>query len=265
MGSATREALRSSQAALGALDGAADLRAGVELLSAGRVIGHSKHLMSALGDPAAPAPAKRAVVERLFNRTLSGTAKALLTAIVENRWSNHNDLLAGIEELGIRVIASSVAANISVEKELFEFSRIVTSDAELELALGSKLGPIDSKLVLVDTLLRGKFSEQTIEIIKHLLQQPRGRRIGELFRIAGSIVADQAGFAVAIVTTANPIAITQLESLEKSLAHRYQRQLRINQIIDPTIVGGVRVQIGNDVIDGSISSRINDLRLQLAG
>jgi F-type H+-transporting ATPase subunit delta len=141
----------------------------------------------------------------------------------------------------------------------------VSSDAGLELALTSKLGRADAKLDLVNALLASKVSAHTLAIVRHLVRQPRGRRIGQLLRFAASVVADQAGTSIATVTSASALAPAQLERLNKSLAVRYGRELSINQVVDPTVVGGVRVQIGDDVIDGSIATRLKDLRLQLAG
>ena len=90
------------------------------------------------------------------------------------------------------------------------------------------------------------------------------RRIAELLRDAASVVADEAGLSVATVTTAQEISPAQLDRLAKSLAGSYGRELRINHVIDPSIVGGIRVQLGDEVIDGTVATRINELRLQLA-
>ncbi|MDP1788870.1 MAG: F0F1 ATP synthase subunit delta, partial [Rhodoglobus sp.] len=65
-------------------------------------------------------------------------------------------------------------------------------------------------------------------------------------------------------TSAAPLTAAQLDRLAKGLTKQYGRGLRINQIVDPAVIGGLRVAIGDDVIDGSIATRINDLRLQLA-
>ena len=105
----------------------------------------------------------------------------------------------------------------------------------------------------------------TIAIVRHLVQSPRGRRIGGLLSGAADVVADAGGAVVATVTSAVVPSASQLAALEKTMGARYGRALRINLIIDPTIVGGLRVQIGDDVIDGSIASRLADLRITLAG
>lgn len=264
MGSATRQALESSIRALTALGTAADLATGEQLLAAGRVIGGSSQLSAALVDHSADAGDKQGIVDAVF-ASLSTSARSVLGSVVSARWSSVDDLLAGIEELGFRAIASSSPASVSIESEIFAFGSAVSSDAELELAVGSKLGAPQEKVALVRRLIGSKVSEQTLAIVEHLVQQPRDRRIGELVSYAASIVADEAGFSIATVTTASPLAPAQLDRLAAGLAAQYGRGLRVNQVIDPDILGGVRVQIGDDVIDGSIASRLNDLRLQLAG
>ncbi|TFC69402.1 F0F1 ATP synthase subunit delta [Cryobacterium sp. TMS1-20-1] len=264
MGSATREALATSRAALSVPGSTTDLATGESLFGAGRVIGSSSQLLSALGDASADAAAKVTLVRAVFGASVTPRALDLLAAAVAERWSSHDDLLAGIEELGLRACDLSVSAETSIEGELFSFGKTVSSDAELELALASKLGKIDAKAALVEKLLAGKVSGQTLAIVRHLVQQPRGRRIGELLRQAASVVADQAGTSIATITSASVLTPAQLDRLRKSLQERHGRALTINQVVDPALVGGVRVQIGDLVIDGSIATRLADLRLQLA-
>jgi len=263
VGSATREALSATRSALAGLGAKTDLAVGEELLAAGRVIGDSAQLRAALADPSAESSAKTSIVDAVFS-SLSASTKSLLGSVVSSRWSNDDDLLAGVEELGFRVIAGT-AGTAAIDAELFTFGTAVNSDPELELAVSSKLGSNAAKLALVQKLLGSKASPQTVAIVGHLVQQPRGRRIAELLRHAASIVADEAGLSIATVTTATQLNAAQLDRLGKGLAKIYGRELRINQIVDPALIGGVRVQIGDDVIDGSVASRLKELRLQLAG
>jgi F-type H+-transporting ATPase subunit delta len=262
MGSATREALSTSRAALAGLGGAATLATGEQLLAAGRVLGTSFQLRAALADPSGDPEAKRSIVEAVFS-SIDEPARRLLGVIVTNAWSTEDELLAGVEEIGFRVLAQS-APGADIEAELFTFGNAVGSDPQLELAVGSKLGSVESKAALVERLLGSKASPQALAIVSHLVQQPRGRRIAQLLRHATAVVADEAGLAVATVTTAAPISPEQLTRLASALSANYGRGLRINHSIDPSLVGGVRVQLGDEIIDGSVASRLNELRLQLA-
>ncbi len=263
MGSATREALAAGRAALSGVRGADGLAVGENLFQAARALGDSAQLRAALADPAADPEAKATLVAAVFADMPTG-ARDLLTALVSNRWSNQDELLAGIEEIGIRAVASSAPQGTSIEDELFAFSNAVTGNAELELAVGSKLGSLDAKGSLVNALLSGS-SAQTRAIVEQVVRQPRGRRIGQVLAHVASIVADDAGLRIATVVTAAPLTPAQLARLTTGLARAYGQDLKVNQVIDPSIVGGVRVQIGDDVIDGTVATRLTDLRLALAG
>ena len=265
MGSTTRDAIAASRAALAAIRGTVDLATAEELLAAGRIIGEAAPLRTVLSDPATDSATKRAALNAVFGTSVSAPVLELLGVVVSNRWSSEDDLLAGVEELGLRAAAESAPQGTDIEGELFAFGKVVSSNGELELAIGSKLGDRDSKVALVERLVAGKVSGQSLAILRHLVRQPRGRRIKALVGEAAGIVADQTGFAIATVTTAKPIASAQLSRLQAGLSDTYGRQLKINQVIDPELIGGVRVQIGDDIIDGSVATRLNDLRLQLAG
>ncbi|TFD85805.1 F0F1 ATP synthase subunit delta [Cryobacterium lactosi] len=265
MGSATREALATSRAALAAHADWADLATGENLFDAGRVIGDSSQLLAALSDASAETSHKVALVRAVFGATLTPAALELLLSVAAGRWSSQQDLLAAIEELALRVTADSAEADVSIRSELFLFGAAVSSDAELELALTSKLGKSSAKVGLIQALLAGKVSPQTLVIIRHLVQQPRGRRIGELLTDAATIVADQADSIIATVTVAAALQPGQRDRLAATLSTRYGRNVALNEVVDASVVGGLKVQIGDDVIDGSVATRLKDLRLQLAG
>jgi F-type H+-transporting ATPase subunit delta len=262
MGSATREAIAAANAAL-AKQGTVDLATGEQLLAAALVVNGSHELRAALADDTAKDADRKGIVDAVFGK-YTKPARAILEVLATSRWSSEDDLVAGIEELGIRALASSAPKALSIDDELFEFGVAVTSNSELELALGSKLGGVDGKVSLVDALLKGKASEQTIAILKALLAQPRGRRIAELIRYAATIVADESGNGIATVTVASELDAEQRKRLETALNTQYGRDVRLNVIVDPVILGGMRVQVGSEVIDGTISNRIADLRLRLA-
>jgi F-type H+-transporting ATPase subunit delta len=263
MGSATTQALATTTAALNATPGV-DLDVAGELFAAARAVGDSSQLSGALADSSAPVAARRQVVAAVFGKSFRPATASLLTTVVEQRWSSAADLVDGIEELAVRA-ASTAEPSADVEEELFRFSRTVAENSELELALGSRLGDASAKGALVDTLLSGRASRATTLIAASLVQQPRERRVRGLLSRATRIVADQRGRKVATVFAATPLNAAQSDRLAAALSARYGTQVSLNTVLDQTVVGGLRVQIADDVIDASVSSRLADLRQKLAG
>ena len=262
MGSATRESLSVATAAL-VSRGSVDFATGEQLLSAALVVDGSTALRAALADDTAAIADRVSIVKAVFGR-YTADAEAVLESLASGRWSSEDDFVAAIERLGIRALAASAPKTVSINDELFTFSNAVASDPELELALGSRLGLVANKVALIERLLGGKASTQTVAILSALVAQPRGRRITELVRYASTIVAEESGQAIATVTVASPLAAAQIERLSKALSAQYGSSIRINQLVDPSILGGMRVQVGDEVIDGSVANRIADLRLRLA-
>lgn len=262
MGSATTQALAASTEALAAASGVS-LDTARELFAAASAVGDSTQLSGALADPAAPAAARQNVVATVFGG-FSETTRGLLGAVVAERWSSASDLVDGIEELAIRATAIA-EPQADIEGELFGFTRVIAGNADLELALGGRLGGSDAKGALVERLLAGGAGAGSTLIVSSLVRRPRDRRVRQLLSRALRIVSSQRGRVVATVHSAAPISDAQRTRLSTALSSRYGGQVSLNVVIDPSVVGGLRVQIADDVIDGSIAARLADLRQKLAG
>jgi F-type H+-transporting ATPase subunit delta len=142
--------------------------------------------------------------------------------------------------------------------------RTVGSDGRLELALGGMASPVEARLALVETLLKDA-SPATRSILRHIVQLPRGRKPLEALRDVQAIVADARDRVVAVVQTAAPLSTAQVTALAARLEQGYGRKISINQVVVPSLLGGVRITVGDDVIDGTVRARLDDLRLRLAG
>jgi len=263
MGSATTQALAATEEALRATS-ALDLDVARELFAAARTVGGAPQLSGALADNAAALPLRKKIITDVFGATFSPATLSLLSIAVEQRWSRASDLVDGIEELAVRVAAAS-DADADVEGELFAFSRTVAANPELELALGSRLGDSAAKGTLIEALIGGRASAATTLIVSSLVQEPRERRVRQLITAAMNTVAAQRGRTVATVVSAAPLSAAQIDRLAAALSKRYGAEITLNTVIDPSVVGGLRVQIADDVIDASVSTRIHDLRQRLAG
>jgi len=263
MGSATTQARTATAEALTTASGV-DLDVARELFAAVGAVNGSAQLSGALSDSSAPAAARGALVTAVFGSTNREATVSLLRRAAEQRWSTAAEFVDGLEELAVR--AATVAdASADIEGELFQFSRTVASNGELELALGGRLGDASGKASLVSTLLDGRSSAPTALIVSSLVQNSRGRRVRSLLRRAESIVADQRSSIVATVYAAAALNGEQQTRLQNALRARYGSAVTLNTVIDPTVVGGLRVQVADDVIDASVSARLADLRQRIAG
>lgn len=260
MGSATSQARAGIDEALQAQP-QAGLEDARELFRASRAIERSSQVLTSIADPVSTPDARAALAERVLGQ-LGAPARSIVAHLARQRWSDADDILSAIDAAGIR-IAVRAASDADVAAEIAAFQRIVASDAELELALGGLRGTADDKARLLEQLLAGKSSETAAVILDHVVRAPRGRRIGQLLRAAATEVAAAEGRSLAIVTSAREIPAAQLDRLRVGLEQQYGRTLQLQQIVDPAVLGGLRVSIGDDIIDGTVRSKFTDLRLQL--
>lgn len=271
MGAATRE---STAAAVSTLDDllkpgllgrrrAGSDEVGAELLAAARAVASSPQLTAVLADVGVAGKQKIELVRRVFGKAYDKRTVQVLEALAASRWSEPGDLIDALEQLGVRAI-SLTADDVDLEGQLFALERAVTGSPETELALGNASAPVEARVALVDRLLVNA-PEPTKVLARHLVQLPRGRRIVESLQEAQRRIADSRGGLIAVASAAQALTGPQVKALEERLAAAYGRKIVVNQVIDPALIGGVRITIGDDVIDGTVRTRLDDLRLRLAG
>ena len=267
MASSTRQAIAAGKAALQPLLAKADLNFAAELFSIAEAIASSVQLRNILSDPSAENAAKQGALNAVFGKTAGKSAVEFVSSLVALRWSTGRDLVSGIEQLAVYAVASFAAADKSIstlETELFSVRQTIDSDQELQFALSSKTATDASKLALVETLIGKKVSKATNLLVRNAVVIARRERVSVVLEQFGKQVSAVATRLVATVTVAAPLVAKQLDRLGAALAKNYGQELQLNVELDPTLIGGVRVQVADEIIDGSLSSRLNEARLQLA-
>jgi len=261
MGAQTTQSLVEARSSLEGYAATSELAS--SLFAAALGLSGSKALRGALADSSVDQKALQALAASAF-ASLSTDAKKLIGSLVSLPWSAPEDLQAALEELGIRMLAQ-VAGESDLVGELLAIQALIHSDPEVELAVGSKRASAEAKATLVSALVGGKVSAEAEAIVRHLVSDSRGRRIGRMLSDAAEIVADQGGKGLAVVTVATSLRAAQQAHIEKLLEKKYQRPHYIAQRVDDSVVGGARIRVGDDVIDGSVATRLQDLRMKLAG
>ncbi|MFF4961281.1 F0F1 ATP synthase subunit delta [Streptomyces sp. NPDC001222] len=270
MNGASREALAAARERLDALTDATSVDAAQladELAAVTALLDREAGLRRVLTDPARSAEAKAELVQRLLGSQVSGPVVDLLAGMVRSRWSQPRDLVDALEELAnIADLtgAEKAGALDDVEDELFRFGRIISSNTELRAALTDRAAGTTAKTELLHRLLGGRANVTTERLVQRLVTAPRGRSLESGIESLSKLAAERRNRMVAVVTSAVPLSDTQKQRLGAALAKLYGRQMHLNLDVDPEVVGGMRVQVGDEVINGSVADRLEDARRRMA-
>lgn len=269
MQGASRGALAKGRAELAeTLAAVAPATVGDELFVVGQTLDSSASLRRALADPSRETAPKQELVERLFGGKVSDGTVELLRALVAQRWSTDRDMADAVDLLGAEAVVAGAEQQgrlDQVEDDLFRFDRTVTGNAALRDALADRKRSGADKAKLVSGLVEGKAAPETVRLINQAAANPRGQRFDAALKGYAGVAAQRREQLTALVTTAVELTPQHRERLTKALTELYGKPVQLNVILDPEVVGGVRVQVGDEVIDGSIARRLDDARRQLAG
>lgn len=267
MASSTRQSLASAKAALQPLLATADLTLASQLFSVAGAVAGSAQLRNLLSDPSAEEMAKSGAVSAVFGKAVSAPVLQFVTSLVALRWSKGSDLVASLEQLGVIAAANVAAKNGTVEalsNELFAFQNAIETNSELQFALASKTATTEARTNLVTALLGNKASAEATLLIKQAVTATHKLRASVVLDHFGKHVAQVAQSLVATVKVAQPLNEKQLSRLQAALTKLYGSSVKLNVEHDPSIIGGVRIQIADEIIDGSLISRLNQAKLSLA-
>ena len=198
-------------------------------------------LRRALTDPGKPADEKGAVAATLLHGKITQRAEALVVAAAEAD--------NGLDDL---------------EDGLFRFGRVVAAHPDLRAALADPSLPESGKRELLGRLLEGKVTAVTLSLINQMVAHPRGRPLTVALELCADIAARRREQLIAVIRTAVELSASQRRRLADALARAYGHDVHLDVVIDPSVVGGLSVQIGDELIDGTAATQLAAVRRRLA-
>jgi F-type H+-transporting ATPase subunit delta len=270
IGAVSRASLAQARERLEAvIPSSADLTTlGADLFAVLGLVDREHGLRRAVSDPAADAGAKARFMQALLEGKVSAAALEVVTDVARLRWSRPSELSDALETLAVTAEAARAEAERrldDLEDELFRFSRVVEREPELRAALTNPALPNERKQALLDALLDGKATASAQRLISELVLHPRGRSLESGLAYYGKLVAQRRERLVALVRTATDLSEEQRTRLAAVLAAAYGHDVHLNIELDPAVVGGLSIQIGDEIIDGTIAGRLDEVRRRLAG
>lgn len=150
-----------------------------------------------------------------------------------------------------------------VEDELFRFARSYESSDSLRSALTDEMVPAGKRQAIVEDLLGGKATSTTTQLVSMVVGSGRGRDLPAIIDQLVARASSAKNLAVAEVRTAVPLTADQQARLAAALANATGQQVNMKTIVDPSVIGGIVATVGDTVIDGSVRTRVEQLKSRL--
>jgi F-type H+-transporting ATPase subunit delta len=250
------------------VDAAALAAVGPELFAVAGLLEASTDLRRLLSDSGVSDDRRRDVATRLLEGRVRPDTLEVVTDTVARRWSKPGDLVDAVEQLGAQAefLAAEDAGRIdAVEDELYRLARIIEGNAELRTTLTDRWLAVDRKVAVVRELFAARVDATTLAVVEQVVGHPRGRRVEDALEGFARLAAERHAELLAEARVARPLTPEQVARLSAALSRVYGRRVRVAVVDDHTVIGGVRVVVGEEVVDGSVARRIEQARDQLAG
>jgi len=275
MAGVSSESLTAALVALEAKLPNASLQLAKELFGILGTVDSSAGLRRALTDPSRSGDEKSALVKQLFGGKVSADAVEIASGLAGSRWASARDIGDALETLAASVViavaenksavsASGITGLETLENDLFAFNHAVDASHEVQRALSEPQASQAAKVVLAEKLVPSA-SEEAKVLIGQAVSQPRGLKATKLVSRFAELAAKRQQRWIATVSVTRPLTEAQTSRLQAGLNALYGRELKINMNVDPALIGGIRIQIGDEVVDASVLARLGQLHRQLAG
>ena len=253
--------------ALAGGDAAQATQVGEELFAVASLLDGEPGLRRSLSDPSRDRAARTGLAEALLAGKISDPSLELVKLLAGVRWSEPGDLADAAEELAVLAVAEAADCEgklDDLEDELFRFGRIVQGSPDLRSALSNQFVPAEGRRSVVTELVAGKVIEPALRLITQAAAHPRGRSLDAALEAYANLAAELRERLVAEVHVAVPLTDDQRGRLAAALVAAYGHDVHLNVVLDPEVLGGMSVRIGDELINGSVASRLAELRRDLA-
>lgn len=239
-------------------------RIGNELFSVTNVLDRNIRLERALTDPSRPVEDKVALLNELVGDQAHEMTMEILTDLVGRRWSRVSDIANAVEDFGVdgmMYYADATDATLQVSIELAELHSALLNLPVIRSGLSSDHAPAEARIKLLYALVGNKdLNKVTMRLAEHAACNPRNRRYLSTIHWLINKFSRHMGESMVTVTTAAPLNQEQVDKLISVYSKKLGRPVHINSNVDPTVIGGMRIEIGDEVTDNTVVAQLQQLQ-----
>lgn len=255
------ELIRSSDNAV-----AVAAQIGTELFLTVDQLDADRSLRVAVADTSLDASQREGIITQVFGSKVAEPTKNILSEAASQEWSTPREFRQGLVALGRRALsraAESQSQLEQVEEELYQLSVLLESQKELTQLLSDRTATAAQKRGLLASVIYGKVTMFTEALALQVIGRPMHNPVDDLSALAEEI-AELRGKSVARVVAAEALSSAQREALASKLENIYGREMAIHTEVDPSLLGGMIIRVGDEEIDGSTRGKLARLRTDLA-
>lgn len=238
-------------------------RIGNELFTITKVLDDSIQLERALTDPSRPVADKVAVLKELLGDNAHPMTMEIMTDLVSRRWSRARDIANAVEDFGMDAMmyyADATDATLQVSIELSELHSALLNLPVVRAKLYDYQATSEARVKLFREVFSGKtLNKVTMRLAEHATCNLRRRRYLETIQWLINKFSRHMGESMVTVTTATPLKKEQIKRLVEVYSAKVGRQVHINSVVDPTVLGGMRIQVGDEVTDNTVVAQLQNL------
>lgn len=238
-------------------------RIGNELFTITKVLDDSIQLERALTDPSRPVADKVAVLTELLGDNVHPMTMEIMTDLVSRHWSRARDIANAVEDFGVDAMmyyADATDATLQVSIELSELHSALLNLPVVRSKLYDYQATSEARVKLFHEVFSGKtLNKVTMRLAEHATCNLRRRRYLETIQWLINKFSRHMGESMVTVTTATPLKPEQIKRLVEVYSAKVGRQVHINSVVDPTVLGGMRIQVGDEVTDNTVVAQLQNL------
>ena len=239
-------------------------RIGNELFTITSALDHNIQLERALTDPSRPVEDKVAVVKTLIGDQAHPLVMEIMSDLVSRRWSRVSDIANAVEDFGVdgmMYYADYTNTTLQVSIELAELHSVLLNLPVVRAKLYDATVSSEARVKLLYSLIGdADFTKVTKRLAEHATCNLRNRRYLQTIQWLINKFSRHMGESMVTVTTATPLSKEQVEKLIAIYSAKTGHPVHINSVVDPTVMGGMRIQVGDEVTDNTVVAQLQHLQ-----